>query len=296
MFDVTVWGDLDNDKIIDPNERSAKTDGSGNYLLPHLPAGNYVVRQKVPGGYTQSSPAGGAGHTLTLAQDQNVIGKNFGNKYATGSISGTVYNDLDGDGVKDALETGIAGRTVYIDANNNSVLDSGEKKAITNSSGVYKITGLIARTYKVREVRPSGWTQTSPLNNGAISVVLGAGQNVGGKNFFIRPTPGGTASIAGNVFHDFNRNGIKETGDTGLSGWVVYIDLDNDKVLDTHERRVLTDSAGSYIINNLAAGTYKVRVVLKSGYVQTLPGSGFGQNATLTAGQRATGKNFGADN
>ena len=72
-------------------------------------------------------------------------------------------------GVKDALETGIAGRTVYIDANNNSVLDGTEKKATTDSNGVYKISVLAAGTYKVREVRPSGWTQTSPAGNGAIT-------------------------------------------------------------------------------------------------------------------------------
>ena len=65
------------------------------------------------------------------------------------------------------------------------------------TSGVYKISGLLAGTYKVRDVRPSGWTQTSPASNGAITVALGAGQNFTGKNFFIRPTPGGTATRKG---------------------------------------------------------------------------------------------------
>jgi hypothetical protein len=229
-----------------------------------------------------------------------LTGQNFGNKRTItlqqASIAGTVYNDLDGDGVKDTLETGIAGRTVYLDVNNNSKRDTGEKTATTDSAGAYKITGLASGTYKVREVLPTGWTQTAPASNAAISVTVSIGQAVTGKNLFTRPTPAGTASIAGNVFHDFNRNARKDTGDTNLSAWTVYIDLDNDKILDTNERRVITDSSGNYIFNNLAAGTYKVRVVLKTGYVQTFPGSGFAQNITLTSGQKATGKNFGVDN
>ena len=49
-------------------------------------------------------------------------------------------------------------------------------------------------------------------------------------------------------------------------------------------------------VSNLAAGTYKVRIVLMSGFVQTIPTNNFGNNATLTTGQAVTGKNFGADN
>jgi hypothetical protein len=39
-------------------------------------------------------------------------------------VSGTVFNDLNSDGVRDVGESGIAGRTVYIDVNNNSTLDT----------------------------------------------------------------------------------------------------------------------------------------------------------------------------
>ncbi len=42
-----------------------------------------------------------------------------------GEIRGTKYEDLDGDGVRDAGEPALAGVTVYIDRNNDGVLDSG---------------------------------------------------------------------------------------------------------------------------------------------------------------------------
>ena len=54
--------------------------------------------------------------------------------------------------------------------------------------------------------------------------------------------------------------------------------------------------SGNYIFNNLAAGTYKIRIVRASGYTQTTPTNNFGNNATLTSGQKITAKNFGADN
>ncbi len=40
------------------------------------------------------------------------------------SIAGNVFEDWDGDGVKDAADVGINGATVYLDANNNGSLDA----------------------------------------------------------------------------------------------------------------------------------------------------------------------------
>ena len=42
----------------------------------------------------------------------------------TGTIAGTKYHDLDGDGFRDAGEPGLAGWTIYIDANENGVFDN----------------------------------------------------------------------------------------------------------------------------------------------------------------------------
>src|SRR5262249_38752384 len=116
------------------------------------------------------------------------------------------------------------------------------------------------------------------------------------NRFGSRPMPMGTSRIAGTVFHDFNRNGVRDLVDVGLGGWVAYLDLDNDRILDTNEQRMLTDSSGNYIFSNLAAGTYKVRMVRVAEYIQTTPTNNFGHTLLLSAGQHATGENFGADN
>ena len=46
-------------------------------------------------------------------------------KQPAGTVEGIVYDDLSGDGVRDAGELGLEGWTVYIDENSNGILDEG---------------------------------------------------------------------------------------------------------------------------------------------------------------------------
>ncbi|MBI1337329.1 MAG: choice-of-anchor D domain-containing protein [Phycisphaera sp.] len=103
----------------------------------------------------------------------------------SGSISGTVWADLNGDGVRDAGEPGLAGVTVYLDDNDNAQLDwtdangndawdegEGERwvtsavdDALTtdnDETGQYQFEGLNAGEYVVRQVTPEGYRQTQP--------------------------------------------------------------------------------------------------------------------------------------
>ena len=52
--------------------------------------------------------------------------------------------------------------TVYLDANDNGVLDGGEQTDVTDASGNYAFTGLPAGDYVVREIVPAGYVQTAP--------------------------------------------------------------------------------------------------------------------------------------
>jgi hypothetical protein len=104
-----------------------------------------------------------------------------------GSIAGTVFNDLNGNGVRDGTmtatpEPGLAGWTVYIDANGNGQLDSGELATTTDASGRYELDNLPPGTYNVAVVGMPGWTQTTPATPEA-TVALAAGQAVTGTDF-----------------------------------------------------------------------------------------------------------------
>ena len=51
---------------------------------------------------------------------------------------------------------------VYADANNNGIFDVGEPTTYTDYNGYYKLKGLSAGHYIIREVRQDGWRRTSP--------------------------------------------------------------------------------------------------------------------------------------
>jgi hypothetical protein len=87
---------------------------------------------------------------------------NFGNHALPSSIQGQKWNDLDGDGAKDAGEPGLAGWTIFIDQNANRVLDAGERSTATDADGNYSFTDLTPGEYIVGEVQQAGWEQTAP--------------------------------------------------------------------------------------------------------------------------------------
>jgi hypothetical protein len=89
-----------------------------------------------------------------------------------GCIAGQKFNDLDGDGVKESGEEGLQGWTVFLDANNNGALDSGERRTVTDidnevSGGPWQIVSDAAASYGA----PAGaavqfpvWYTTSDLD------------------------------------------------------------------------------------------------------------------------------------
>ena len=69
-----------------------------------------------------------AGHILGASQIRLTV------QGTPGSISGQVWNDIDGDGMKDEEEYVPGIWTVYIDSNNNGVRDSGEAAVVYQTS------------------------------------------------------------------------------------------------------------------------------------------------------------------
>lgn len=202
-----------------------------------------------------------------------------------GTITGNLFNDLDGDGVKDSGEPGMSGWRIFIDKDGDKRYDSNETYVRTDANGNYTIANLQNGTYKLCETLVDGsWRRTLPAS-GVYTVVL-TGGSISTKNW------GNTQNIqiSGNVFNDANGNKKKDSGESGLSGWRVFIDKDNDSVWDTNEISVYSDSAGNYVINKLKAGTYNVRIVQQSGWRRTTQ-STFVVN--LSAGQFAGGRNYG---
>jgi hypothetical protein len=204
-----------------------------------------------------------------------------------GCIAGQKFNDLDGDGVKESGEEGLQGWTVFLDANNNGALDSGERRTVTDILGNYSLTSLVSGSYHVREMPQNGWQQTKPSTGlyyptppaAAYQVALSAGQLVTGQDFGNTQT----ATISGLVWNDANGDGVQGSTEAPLSGWDVYLDSNNNGAWNSGEPRTTTGPDGWYRFIGLTPGTYRVRELHPAGWQQTWPTGDF-YTVSLAAG------------
>ena len=80
-------------------------------------------------------------------------------------VSGTVFNDVDGDGQDGRDDPPAAVRTVYVDLDDDAVHDAADPTTNTNALGQFTInsTSIRGRTaYTVRLLPAAGWRQTAP--------------------------------------------------------------------------------------------------------------------------------------
>jgi hypothetical protein len=116
------------------------------------------------------------------------------------NVSGTVYEDADGNQTRGPGEAGLANWTVYADLDDDGVLDAGEPSARTAANGTYTIQRLPETTGSIREVGQSGFECTAPPAGCAYrGVEFSLGANIGGKDFGNRHPPAAAAAPAGGV-------------------------------------------------------------------------------------------------
>lgn len=278
---VTLYDNNDNIVGVDT------TDSTGSYYFPNLPMGTYYVNVDYTntGDNYDFSPQD-AGSDDSVDSDVNVTTGNSGNiafdpvngdsvidaglAPPTGTISGTVWNDLDMDGIQDSGdEVGIEGVTVYLYEDGNSVAIA---TTTTDASGNYSFNDVTAGDYFV-DFDPTTNTDNlaglegSPQDQGGNeSADSDADANAGETDVFtFAPETDDTADldagffqptgmISGTVFNDQDTNGLNDNGDTDISNVIVkLLDSDNN-VIQTDT----TDASGNYAFTGVLAGSYTV--------------------------------------
>ena len=226
------------------SENYAVTDGNGNYSLS-VPSGAVTVRERPQAGWAQSFPSGGGHFLNTTGSGQTIPAIDFGNTPAN-TIHGTKYLDVNADGGIDPVDPVLAGETIYIDQNNNEVLDNGEPSAVTDAAGKYVITNVSPGTHLLREVLPPGWIQTYP-GPGPQTVIHTAGQFHRFHNF-------GNAysgSISGAVFNDDNADGVNNAGEGLLGNFTIYADLNNNGQFDPTDPSTVSNTRLGYVLSGI---------------------------------------------
>ncbi len=327
-----VWHDLNHNGIQDAGEPGIDgieltlTDSHGNmqhastyspapgqhgyYQFAGLCADTYTVSLTVPSPFTLSPPFQGGNpatdsnpnpSTVTLSTNSSVDETiDFGlSSPCSGTIGDFVWNDLNGNGIQEVGEPGLAGWTVNLHlASDYSLVGT----TTTDANGIYHFYGRCAVPYKVEVVPQAGWVASPSLqgNNTAID----SNPN---PSPVLLPSDGGTdntidfgfqqvGSIGILVWNDQNGNGVADSGEPGLSSVTLTLyDASNNPIGTT-----TTDSNGNYNFTNLVAGTYTVCVTpstLPVGFVETYDLDGLSTpncaTGTLSAGQNRVDFNFG---
>ncbi len=242
------------------------------------------------------------GAPVVLSKSGTGGGGGGGGGTVNGSISGMVWKDANGNGVKETSEPAFSGFELYIDSNYNGVRDGGEATTSTDSSGNYTFSNLPGNAnYRVRAFPPTGYRTVAA--NGSTpwwDVFVSSGQNVSGKNFGEGTTGTTTSngSISGTVWRDANSNGVRDSGESTFSGFELYIDSNYNGLRDSGEPTSTANGIGSYSFYNLAGnGNYRVRAYPPGGFGTSYPFQPTPWwDVFVGSGQNVLGKDFGERN
>jgi protocatechuate 3,4-dioxygenase beta subunit len=313
----TVWFDANENGLQDNNETgradiavdlldnandvlaSTTTVADGSFEFPGLANNSYAVKFTLPPGLllttqnagandaidSDASPLTGRTAQVTLSDEQPSADLDAGAVNQRGSITGVVFNDPNVNGAQDEGEEDQDNWELYIDANNNSIRDAGERTATTGDTGTYAFTNVLPGALILRLTAKSGWRQTVP---NPFTVNLDAGADLVGQNLgVVQP-----ATIRGVAYIDLDASGTRDNGDNVLVNRVFFIDANDDGLVDVGETTAATNNLGEYTFANLLPGAYRLRPLPISGWRVTSPIAGY-YDAILTPTQIYTDKNFG---
>jgi SdrD B-like domain/Secretion system C-terminal sorting domain len=272
------------------------TDANGLYLFVGLANGTYSVGfSNIPAGFTfttkeaTNNPATDvagsdaeilSGRSLPVTLTFATGGTSRDNRSLDAGIVSTraalgnkVWDDVNGDGVQDATEPGIAGVTVslFYDADNNGSISGTEATipvatAITDAKGNYLFPNLIGGNYQVgfttipvgmqfTQQNAAGDNQDNTNSDANTAtglsslIALGANEVDLTIDAGIRRTP--VATVGNRVWDDLDSDGIQDPGEPGIAG-VVAILYNNAGIAIGSS---VTDGNGNWLITNVPPGT-----------------------------------------
>ena len=87
-------------------------------------------------------------------------------------------------------------------------------------------------------------------------------------NYSPNLTPG---EINGYKWQDLNANGVFDSDESGIEGWTIFLDSNQNGQLDNGERSAITDTDGYYAFSDLVFGNYTVAEQNEPRWTQTYP-------------------------
>lgn len=247
-----------------------RTDANGDYRITGIPADSFYVSVNAffflndndwVGEYYNNSPSLFGATEVRVSEGEDVDGINFGLARG-GNISGRLTAEQGG--------APIAGATIVADGVLPLVVT---RLTITNENGDYNIRALTPGSYTLR-FQPDGGYVEEYYNNrtsegAADPVVVTAGNTTGSIDATL--TTGGT--ITGRILA------------TGSLDPIPDVVVAATRVGETFSYQALTAADGSYSIDGLATGNYRVGVPELSRWYDNRDSEGLADPVAVTAGQ-----------
>jgi uncharacterized protein (DUF2141 family) len=213
-----------------PAQASATSGRDGRFSLPNLPDGSYTLTVTPPAGYASLSP-----QTVTL-RDGGMLSLAL---RPLAQLSGTIYEDWDGDGQRGQDEPAVSTPITV------SVTGLGETRT---ALGGFRFWNVANGAYTVTP----RWLAVEPLSS-SVSAAQGGAMTV-------PAVPAGV--VRGTAWLDVNRDGVCQAWEAPLAGVSVVLDGIHTTVTDQH---------GRYAFYKVVPGNHRLTVELPDGLQVEIP-------------------------
>jgi uncharacterized repeat protein (TIGR01451 family)/fimbrial isopeptide formation D2 family protein len=255
-----TWAGLDAEMATgDDSTWHTTTDSNGTYFFSDLPPGLYEVSvdaSGLPPGVAPSAdpdvvPDGTA--VVTLDPYSSDVDQDFGFR-GDGTVSGSIWIDVDNDGARSAHEPGVGGGVVAV-----AYLGPDEPigtdvtfTVLTGATGEYSVPGLPSGFFEVEldtTTLPAGIEPGDGVAT-VLSLTVGAAATVPDIGF----RTVGTGTLRGLTWNDLDGNQLPDAAEVGLAGVgisVVWEPPSGDVVLAAE-----SDAFGNWELKHLPPGLY----------------------------------------
>jgi hypothetical protein len=197
----------------------------------------------------------------------------------TGKIGNFAWEDVNGNGIQDAVERGLAGVTVNLrDCSGNL-----QATTTTDGRGKYLFANLSVGSYMIEFKAPRGFffspdkqgtnrgrdSDPDPATGLTRCVSISGGQiRMGLDAGLVGQTTAPRGEIGNLVWEDLDGDGIQEANEPGFPAVKVkLLNCSSNTVIATNT----TDRKGKFLFENLAVGSYQLHFIAPSGYVFSPP-------------------------
>lgn len=218
--------------------------------------------------FAQTSVLGGTNASPIYASANIYMSLLYG-----GNTQSLIENITTGSG--DDVITGNEADNILTPAAGVNIVDGGDGEDTVrllfaaSAVSVYAASGVLNAVYADGSVEMTNveFLETSDATYSVATLL--SGLSVSGDNVSVSlpvfdgpitdPVTG--SSLSGMVFTDYDADGVFNGIDTVLSGWTVFLDTNDDGILDSGETSHQTDENGYYVFTDLQDGQYNVALI-----------------------------------